>query len=77
MRLVSLFLSLFFFLNFFIFFLTEYMCIVVWWKEDRMERWMVHGAPFVSLLIELSLGLQGDPTSPSERRSVLGVHWKD
>ena len=24
-----------------------------------------------------SLGLQGDPTSPSWRRSVLGVHWKD
>ena len=24
-----------------------------------------------------TLGLQGDPTSPSERRSVLGVHWKD
>ena len=24
-----------------------------------------------------SLGLQGDPTSPSYRRSVLGVHWKD
>ena len=23
------------------------------------------------------LGLQGDPTSPSWRRSVLGVHWKD
>ena len=23
------------------------------------------------------LGLQGDPTSPSERRLVLGVHWKD
>ena len=23
-----------------------------------------------------SLGLQGDPTSSSERRSVLGVHWK-
>ena len=22
-------------------------------------------------------GLQGDPTSPSLRRSVLGVHWKD
>ena len=21
------------------------------------------------------LGLQGDPTSPSYRRSVLGVHW--
>ena len=24
-----------------------------------------------------SLALQGDPTSPSLRRSVLGVHWKD
>ena len=24
-----------------------------------------------------SLVLQGDPTSPSERRSALGVHWKD
>ena len=24
-----------------------------------------------------SLGLQGDPTSPSSRRSVLSVHWKD
>ena len=24
-----------------------------------------------------SLGLQGDPTSPSWRRSVVGVHWKD
>ena len=24
-----------------------------------------------------SLGLQGDPTSASQRRSVLGVHWKD
>ena len=24
-----------------------------------------------------SLGFQGDPTSPSERRWVLGVHWKD
>jgi len=24
-----------------------------------------------------SLGLQGDPTSPSWRRSGLGVHWKD
>ena len=24
-----------------------------------------------------SLGLQGDPTSPSRRRSVLNIHWKD
>ena len=24
-----------------------------------------------------SLGLQGDPTSPSSRKSVLNIHWKD
>ena len=24
-----------------------------------------------------SLGLQGDPSNPSQRRPVLGVHWKD
>ena len=24
-----------------------------------------------------SLGLQGDPTSPSWRKSVLSIHWKD
>ena len=24
-----------------------------------------------------SLGLLGDPTSPSERKSVLNIHWKD
>ena len=24
-----------------------------------------------------SLGLQGNPTSPSYRKSVLNIHWKD
>ena len=24
-----------------------------------------------------SLGLKGDPTSPSKRQSVLNIHWKD
>ena len=24
-----------------------------------------------------SLGLQGEPTSPSSRKSVLNIHWKD
>ena len=24
-----------------------------------------------------SIGLQGDPTSPSQRKSVLNIHWKD
>ena len=26
--------------------------------------------------IEESLGLQGDPTSPSQRKSTLDIHWK-
>ena len=33
----------------------------MWFGEDSWE----------------SLGLQGDPTSPSWRRPVLGVHWED
>ena len=37
--------------------------------------WMSHG--FTCIPHWESLGLQGDPTSPSWRRSVLGVHWKD
>ena len=33
----------------------------LWWGEDSLK----------------SLGLQGDPTSPSYRKSVLNIHWKD
>ena len=33
----------------------------LWCREDARE----------------SLGLQGDPTSPSWRESVLNIHWKD
>ena len=33
----------------------------LWFGEDSWE----------------SLGLQGDPTSPSWRKSVLNIHWKD
>ena len=39
-------------------------------KSDAFELWC-----WRRLL--KSLGQQGDPTSPSWRRSVLGVHWKD
>ena len=51
----------------------------VWmWQLDCKESWVL-------MLLNCgvredswgSLGLQGDPTSPSKRRSVLGVHWKD
>ena len=46
------------------------------WGKLRAEKLMLlnHGVGGDSWE---SLGLQGDPTSPSERRSVLGVHWKD
>ena len=40
-------------------------------KIDAFELWCWRR------LLKESLGLQGDPTSPSERRLVLGVHWKD
>ena len=40
------------------------------WRIDAFELWC-----WRKLLIVL--GLQGDPTNPSYRKSVLGVHWKD
>ena len=51
------------------------------------ESWTVKKAEHSSKLMLLncgvgedsreSLGLQGDPTSPSLRKSVLNIHWKD
>ena len=50
------------------------------WELDCKESW----APKLMLLncgvgedSWESLGLQGDPTSQSWRRSVLNIHWKD
>ena len=40
-------------------------------KIDAFELWCWR------TLLRVPFGLQGDPTSPSWRRSVLGVHWKD
>ena len=40
------------------------------WRIDAFELWCWRRLLRV-------LGLQGDPTSPSWRRSVLGIHWKD
>ena len=39
------------------------------WRIDAFELWWWRSWE--------SLGLQGDPTSPSWRKSVLDVHWKD
>ena len=50
----------------------------------RVGRWRKLSAEELMLLNSCvgedsweSLGLQGDPTYPSYRRSALGVHWKD
>ena len=40
------------------------------WRFDTFELWC-----WRRLL--RPLGLQGDPTSPSYRKSVLNIHWKD
>ena len=52
----------------------------VWmWELDYKESW---AAELMLLNCGVrensweSLGLQGDPTSPSQRRLVLNIHWK-
>ena len=53
----------------------------VWmWELDCEESWVLKNWCFCTAVLEKTLealGLQGDPTSPSKRRSVLVVHWKD
>ena len=46
------------------------------WRKLSAEKLMLLNCGFGEHSWE-SLGLQGDPTSASWRRSVLGVHWKD
>ena len=49
------------------------------------ESWTIKLSTKESILLKCgvgedsweSLGLQGDPTSPSWRKSVLNIHWKD
>ena len=51
------------------------------WELDCKESWAPKNWCFLNCGVGEdsweSLGLQGDPTSPFWRRSVLGVHWKD
>ena len=46
------------------------------WRKLRTEKFMLLNCGVGEDSGE-SLGLQGDPTSPSWRRLVLGFHWKD
>ena len=58
-----------------------FSCGHVWMRElDCEESWAPKNDALNCGVGEdswESLGLQGDPTSPSQRRSVLGVRWKD
>ena len=51
------------------------------WELNCKESWALKNWCFRIVVLEKtlweSLRLQGDATSPSWRRSVLGVHWKD
>ena len=47
---------------------------------DHKESWAPKNWCFWTVVLEKtwkSLGKQGDPTSPSWRKSVLNIHWKD
>ena len=44
------------------------------WTVKKAKRWRIDA---FELWCWESLGLQGDPTSPSKRKSVLNVHWKE
>ena len=53
----------------------------VWmWELNHKEGWLTKNWCFWTVVLEMtleSLGLQGDPTSQSLRKSVLNIHWKD
>ena len=53
----------------------------VWmWELDHKESWAMQNWCFWTVVLEKtweSLGQQGDPTSPSQKKSVLKIHWKD
>ena len=54
----------------------------VWmWELDHKESWAPKNWCFWTAVLEKtleeSLELQRDPTSPSSRKSVLNIHWKD
>ena len=60
-----------------VFFQWSRMDVRVWlWKKLSDEELMLLNCGVGEDSWE-SLGLPGDPTSSSKRRSVLGVHWKD
>ena len=50
----------------------------VWMGElDNKKSWALKNWCFWTVVLEKSLGLQGDQTSQSYRKSVLNIHWKE
>ena len=50
------------------------------WKLDHKESWVLKNWCFWTVVLKKTLetlGLQGDQTSPFQRKSVLNIHWKD
>ena len=49
------------------------------WELHYKESWVPKNWCFWAVVLEksISLGLQGDLTSASKRKSVLNIHWKD
>ena len=47
------------------------------WRRERLPKNWCFGTVELEKTLEKSLGLQGDPASPSWRKSVLNIHWKD
>ena len=48
------------------------------WELDCEESWVPKNWCFWTVVLKTPRSLlQGDPTSPSRRRRVLGVHWTD
>ena len=58
-------------------FFSSHVCM---WKLDHKESWMLKNWCFWTVVLKKTLetlGLQGDQTSPFQRKSVLNIHWKD
>ena len=49
------------------------------WELDHKEGWVLKNWCFRTVVLKTweSLGLQGDPTSQSQRKSTLIILWKD
>ena len=55
-------------------FSSSHVCM---WELDYKESWAPKNKCVWTVVLKKTLGLQGDPTRPSQRKSVLNIHWND